>query len=52
MTYELAHRPRTESSAELVTVDAPSSWASVERLRAKIRAGHVVLYVQRPASAS
>ncbi|WP_434513215.1 hypothetical protein ABUV18_03017 (plasmid) [Clavibacter nebraskensis] len=46
MTYELAHRPRTESSAELVTVDAPSSWAAVEQLKAKIPDGHVVLYVR------
>ncbi|MBT1635020.1 MULTISPECIES: hypothetical protein [Clavibacter] len=46
MTYELAHRPRTESSAELVTVDAPSSWAAVEQLRQGIPDGHVILYVQ------
>ncbi|WP_181032846.1 hypothetical protein [Clavibacter michiganensis] len=49
MTYELAHRPRTESSVELATVDAPSSWAAVERLRQRIPAERVVLYV-RPIS--
>jgi len=49
MTYELAHRLRTESSAELVTVDAASSWAAVEQLKAKNPAGHVILYV-RPLS--
>jgi len=47
MTYELAHRPRTESGAELVTVDAPSSWAAVEQLNQGIPAGHVILYVRR-----
>jgi hypothetical protein len=49
MSYELAHRPRTESSAELVTVDAASSWAAVEQLRQGIPAEHVILYV-RPLS--
>ncbi|WP_316318489.1 hypothetical protein [Clavibacter michiganensis] len=49
MTYELAHRPRAESSAELATIDVPSSWAAVEQLRQRISAGHVVLYV-RPVS--
>ncbi|MFC3297872.1 hypothetical protein [Clavibacter michiganensis] len=47
MTYELAHRPRTENSAERVTVDAPSSWAAVEQLGQGIPAGHVILYVRR-----
>ncbi|WP_316295770.1 hypothetical protein [Clavibacter michiganensis] len=47
MLYELAHRPRSESSAELVTVEAPSSWAAVEQLKVKIPAGHVILYVRR-----
>ncbi|MDO4027168.1 hypothetical protein QKG93_14620 [Clavibacter michiganensis] len=47
MIYELAHRPRTESSAELVIVDASSSWAAVEQLGQGIPAGHVILYVCR-----
>ncbi|WP_316302838.1 hypothetical protein [Clavibacter michiganensis] len=47
MTYELAHRPRTESSAELVTVEASSSWAAVEQLGPRIPDGHVILYVRR-----
>ncbi|UDM15403.1 hypothetical protein LHJ48_15710 (plasmid) [Clavibacter michiganensis subsp. michiganensis] len=47
MTYELAHRPRTESGAKLVTVEAPSSWAAVEQVKAKIPDGHVILYVRR-----
>jgi len=46
MTYALAHRPRTESGAKLVTVEAPSSWAAVEQLKAKIPDGHVVVYVR------
>jgi hypothetical protein len=46
MTYELAHRPRTESSAELVTLDASSSWAAVEQLRERIPTEHVILYVR------
>ncbi|MDO4143958.1 hypothetical protein [Clavibacter michiganensis] len=46
MTYELAHRPRTESSAELVTLEAPSSWAAVEQLRQRIPGEHVILYVR------
>jgi hypothetical protein len=49
MTYELAHRPRTESSAELVSIGAPSGWAAVEQLRQRIPAEHVILYV-RPLS--
>jgi len=47
MTYELAHRPRTESTAKLVTVDAPSSWAAVEQLRQGIPKEQVILYVRR-----
>jgi hypothetical protein len=46
MIYELAHRSRTESSAELVTLDAASSWAAVERLRQWIPAEHLILYVR------
>jgi hypothetical protein len=46
MTYELAHRLRTESSAEVAMIDAPSSWAAVEQLRQRIPTEHVVLYVR------
>jgi hypothetical protein len=46
MTYEFAHRPRTESSAELVTIEAHSSWVAVEQLRQGIPDGHVLLYVR------
>jgi hypothetical protein len=46
MTYRLAHRPRTESSAELVTLEAPSSWAAVEQLRQRIPAEHMIRYVR------
>ncbi|MBE3077005.1 hypothetical protein HA387_01010 [Clavibacter michiganensis subsp. michiganensis] len=47
MAYELAQRPRTESGAKLVTVEAPTSWASVEQLGAGILEEHVILYVRR-----
>ncbi|GAB7302378.1 hypothetical protein [Clavibacter michiganensis] len=47
MTYELAHRPRTESGAKLVTVEAPTSWASVEQLGAGIPEEYIILYVRR-----
>jgi hypothetical protein len=49
MTYELAHRPRTESGAEVAMIDDPSSWAAVEQLRQRIPVEHVILYV-RPVS--
>jgi len=46
MTYELAHRPRTESAAELVTLESPSPWPAVEQLRQRIPSEHVILYVR------
>ncbi|WP_168371653.1 hypothetical protein [Clavibacter michiganensis] len=49
MTYELAHRPHMESSAELATGDAQSSWAAVEQLRQRIPAENVILSA-RPLS--
>ncbi|WP_316309469.1 hypothetical protein [Clavibacter michiganensis] len=47
MIYELAHRPRTESNTELVTLDASSSWAAVEQLGQGIPKEHVIFYVRR-----
>ncbi|WP_237582597.1 hypothetical protein [Clavibacter phaseoli] len=44
MTYELAHRPRMESTADLVAVDSASSWEAVEQLGKMIPDEHVILY--------
>ncbi|MCI4659743.1 hypothetical protein [Cryobacterium zhongshanensis] len=46
MNWDLAHRPRDTSEPTTVTVDAPSSLAAIEKLRASIPADHLVLYVR------
>jgi hypothetical protein len=42
----MAHRPRGAGESTQVTIEAPTSWAAIETLRAKIPADHLVLYVR------
>jgi hypothetical protein len=47
MIWDLAHRSRGESECTPAAVEAPDSWAAVEKLRAEIPGDHLVLYVRR-----
>jgi len=47
MKWDLAHRPRDANESTLATVEAPDSWAAIEKLRSEIPAGNLVLYVRR-----
>ena len=46
MHWDLAHRPRDASESVPATVEAPDSWAAVEKLRAAIPTEHLVLFVK------
>lgn len=46
MLWELAHATRADETATTVEVDAASSYAAIERVRATIPSGHIVLYVR------
>ena len=48
MNWDLAHRPRDANESTPATVEAPTSAAAIEQLRASIPADHLVMYV-RPA---
>lgn len=54
MLWELAHATRADETATTVEVDAASSYAAIERVRATIPPGHIVLSLRsvRPRGAT
>jgi hypothetical protein len=44
--WELAHRTATADEATKVVIDADTSAAAIEQLRAQIPADHLILYIR------